>query len=185
MIVEINTEILVEKLLNPTEYVYLYCIYLEDYTTGNSIAVIDGKVQLDPAKLEKVGWIKLTGPNIEDVELREIGIELFEASEKAKELMWAEFKSRYPRKDGVRQLHDQQEKCKAKYISYLSKKGTHQIILSGLANEMEARQEALKRREFFPAPKTMSAWLNQKHWLTYLDKVESQPSNSTGNTEAI
>ncbi len=112
---------------------------------------------------------------IENNSLTDKGKSLFEND---KDDSWEEFKKLYPKKDGERRLIDKEEKCKEKFFTLLKGKGSKDEIIKGLKNEMKAREVAISKRQFFPPPKMMSTWLNNKCWMTYLDYTEEDPSEN-------
>lgn len=104
------------------------------------------------------------------------------------EIYWEEFKNTYPKLDGVRRLHDSPSKCKDKYLKVLRKDvKLHQEILKGLKAEIELRSVAEERSEFFPAPKLMSTYINNKSWEGYQDVDLNNPDNvkQTDNKKII
>lgn len=162
MKIEIEFETLVKNNLSPTEYSFLWMIYYNNYT------FVELLHDLDEQRLVSKGFIFIDGANT--YALRSSGLDLFEVSNP--EQKWAEFKSNYPIKQGDRRLHDQQEKCRQKYLTIIKKPGIHEKIIQGLNNELDARKRAGLKNSFFPEQKIMSSWLNQKHWLTYLEKIK-------------
>lgn|SRR3990167_1435093 len=163
MKLEIDFALLVHQDLTPSQYCYLWMIYHNDYTyvEYTSDADIPHLLENNYIFLEELTCLYV---------LRPAGIALFEVANPQQK--WQEFKANYPIKSGTRRLHDQQEKCKEKYLRLIKKPGTHEEIIKGLNNELEARRAAGMKNTFFPDWKTMSVWLNQKHWLTYLDKIQ-------------
>lgn len=167
--IELNLKRLEELGLSPDFYTFLYLYYKGEYTQAHDLCNMN-TTRL--SGLERLGYIKILMElegGFNKLQLRQKAYDLFELDNA--EAKWLAFKAAYPKKDGQRMLHDQGEKCKAKYLSYIRDIGVHEQILLGLDNEQNARIEAAKKREFMPAWKSMSAWLNQKMWITYLDYV--------------
>ena len=164
-IIDLNE--LYELKIEPQHYCWLYLQYLCLYKESWLISPITNS---DLIYLEVQNFIKIIGEGDEpEVSLRKNALELFEEFEGDRK--WNEFKSKYPTKVGNRRLHDNTEGCKTKYLS-LSKE--HNSIIKGLENELLARVNAAKKGEFFPDQKTMSSWLNRKHWETYLDYEDEE-----------
>ena len=95
---------------------------------------------------------------------------------------WMEFKETYPMKDGTRPLHNDQKRCREKYIKLIGKDNTlHDKIIEAVNAEIEARKQANFRREFRPAWKLMSTYINQEGWTMYenfeVEKVEESKSD--------
>lgn len=93
------------------------------------------------------------------------------APNKTFELMWSEFISLYPKKVGYRPLHTNKDKCKDKYRN-LIKYTSHEDILKGLQMEIDLREKAKIKKEFFPEWKLMPTYLNQKGWEAFLELNE-------------
>jgi hypothetical protein len=86
------------------------------------------------------------------------------------EMYWEQFKALYPKRDGPRRLHDSPTPCKTKYLKLLKKNvDTQDQIIIGINNETNLRKEAELAGDFFPAPKLMSTYINNKSWEGYLD----------------
>lgn len=160
MKLEIDFELLVQHNITPSQYAYMWMIHHNDYTyvEYTSDADIPDLLEQDYMFLES-----LTNMYV----LRSKGTALFEVANPVQK--WDAFKANFPIKSGTRRLHDQQDKCKEKYLRFVKKPGTHEQIMKGLSNEIEARKTAAMKNSFFPDWKTMSVWLNQRHWLTYLE----------------
>lgn len=175
MKIEIQSEVLIANQLSPNQYCYLYSKSI--FPNVSVVFSLDPDESLD---LEDKGFIKRVDSGIA---LREKAYQLFE--ETVDEKRWFEFKSRYPIKSGERRLHDNQEKCRNRYMTLIkSKPGLHERILKGLDNEYKARLAASNKRQFFPDWKMMSVWLNQKNWETYID-YEGGSNEVVDKTEAI
>ncbi len=160
MKIEIESEVLIANQISANQYCYLYC-----KTRFQSAPVVFCLNEGDFVYLESKGFIKHTENG---VALREKAYQLFEL--KDIEQLWNQFKSRYPIKQGERRLHDSQEKCKNKYLALIAgKPEMHVRVLKGLENEQLAREAAARKREFFPAWKMMSVYINSKNWETYID----------------
>lgn len=147
--------------LSPNEYVALYLIHT------NNLENFDLDISRTLLKLESKEIIDSDHNII--VKLPE---KLFGGADKVEDLesYWIEFKETYPKKDGVRRLHDSPSKCKAKYFKILKKDvKVHKDVIKGLKNENTLRENAEKRNEFFQAPKLMSTYLNNRSWEGYLE----------------
>lgn len=164
----LDFEVLNASYLTPSDYTFLYLFY--NRVSLEEAYKFCGTNTSDLTRLQTMGYIKVL-PELQSgynrLILRQKGIDLFEVSNLDQK--WLEFKASYPRKAGTRMLHDQQEKCKAKYLFIIRDIGIHEKIMTGLSNEQNARIRAAENKQFMPDWKTMSAWLHQKHWLTYLD----------------
>ena len=159
---QINLDVLRDANLSPSNYTLLYLKFCD--------AIERCYWKQDLRFLEKEGYIKIID---EGFALRQKAIDLFETRESKEEECWLEFKSAYPIKDGRRRLHDQQGKCREKYFKLIrNNPREHDLIMKGLLSELESRRQALLRRQFFPQQKSMSAWINQSHWLTYLEETD-------------
>jgi hypothetical protein len=93
------------------------------------------------------------------------------------EELWQEFIELYPKKVGIRRLHDKIDKNKQKYISYLKSGEKHSEILKGLKNEIKTREDAIFTGEFIPAWKNLSTYINNKSWVEYIDIEDSEEFN--------
>lgn len=189
MIVEINTDFLAEKLVNPTEYCYLYALFLKDFDAGSKVALLDGKVQLDPASLEKRGWIKIEGPTIQEVQLRQCAIDLFQTNS---DVRWAELCNTFPykvpnRTGGQRPLRSldpnskSNEKAKKRYLT-VSKNGRtdlHERIMQGLQAELAER----KKSNSMAFMQNIDTWLLNRTYEKY--EGTAPDITETGNTTAI
>ena len=198
MKIEIETSELEESRLFPSEYVFLLLINNKEYELIQKIYCAYGDKLLvylyDRIKeLAKNGWLFEGGyydkdkiesvVDLSKIVLRQKALDLFITDDV--ETKWFHFKSLYPIKDNERRLHDSQDKCKERFIKLvLNRPGTYKEIIKGLENELEGRRVAGIRRNFFPAMKLMSSWLNQKQWLTYLD-YENTTDFSEDKTESI
>jgi len=169
MNIAINIESLYEYGLSANEYIVLFLI------KNNKLN--DTKFNYDKAleKLKEKQYIDSNG----NLTIK-IPDELF-GDNKVEDLdiYWEQFKDMYPKKDGPRRLHDSPSPCKAKYLRLLKKDlKVHEKVLKGLQSEIDLRSIASKRDDFFPAPKLMSTYINNKSWEGYLDVEEEHPSNS-------
>jgi len=198
MKIEIETSELEESGLFPSEYVFLWLINNKEYELIQKIYCAYGdKISVylyDRIKeLAKNGWLFEGGyydkdeiesiVDLSKIVLRQKTLDLFITDDV--ETKWFHFKSIYPIKDNERRLHDSQDNCKERFIKLvLNKPGTYKEIIRGLENELEGRRVAGVRRNFFPAMKLMSSWINNKQWLTYLD-YESTTDFSEDKTESI
>lgn len=198
MKIEIETSELEESGLFPSEYVFLWLINNKNYSLIQKIyCAYEDKISVylyDRIKeLAKNGWLFEGGyydkdeiesiVDLSKIVLRQKTLDLFITDDV--ETKWFHFKSIYPIKDNERRLHDSQDNCKERFIKLvLNKPGTYKEIIRGLENELEGRRVAGVRRNFFPAMKLMSSWLNQKQWLTYLD-YENTTDFSEDKTESI
>jgi len=198
MKIEIETSELEESGLFPSEYVFLWLINNKNYSLIQKIyCAYEDKISVylyDRIKeLAKNGWLFEGGyydkdeiesiVDLSKIVLRQKTLDLFITDDV--ETKWFHFKSIYPIKDNERRLHDSQDNCKERFIKLvLNKPGTYKEIIRGLENELEGRRVAGVRRNFFPAMKLMSSWINNKQWLTYLD-YESTTDFSEDKTESI
>lgn len=175
MKIEVSSDILKSSDITANQYCYLYEKIL--FSGCSTIFTLNESEIND---LEIKGFIKTT--NYEIVP-REKAHKIFELNNKEK--IWYEFKSNYPIKQGSRRLHDNQEKCKKKYLELVKNNPElHKQILKGLENEQLARNHAENLNQFFPSWKMMSVWLNQKNWEVYLDYKEEY-NNTEDKTEGI
>lgn len=197
MKIEIETSELEESRLFPSEYVFLLLINNKDYDLIQKIYCAYGdklSVYLyDRIKeLAKNGWLFEGGyydkdkiesvVDLSKIVLRQKALDLFITDDV--ETKWFHFKSLYPIKDNERRLHDSQDKCKERFIKLvLNRPGTYKEIIRGLENELEGRRVAGIRRNFFPAMKLMSSWINSKGWLTYLHSDTAEEEQETGTNE--
>lgn len=164
----IDFEVLEATYLTPSQYTFLYLMHKGD--NPQEIQNLCGINTGDLDKLQAMGYIKIlpeSQSGYNRIILRQKGIDLFEVSNP--EQKWLEFKASYPRKAGGRMLHDQQERCKTKYLALIKNIGMHEKIMTGLKNEQIARIKAAENKQFMPEWKAMSAWLHQKHWEPYLE----------------
>jgi hypothetical protein len=181
MIVEIDTEFIVSHNLSPNEFCYLHALFAKDYLAGESVAVLNGKVNVDPHKLEKEGWVKLCGVTIQEVELRQKAIDLFLVDT---DKLWMEFCNTFPYKtvDGrvLRTLDPMKSSNEAAKKLYLkaTKNGKpliHKIIMQGLDNELAARRANNSLRYI----NNLETWLRNKMWEKYL--TEDSTSKDTNH----
>jgi hypothetical protein len=156
MKITIDLEILKTFNLTANEYVYLYLLV----NNSNLINTMDFSSVI--TRLQQK-YVIIDG----SINYDKIPIEL-QISHNYN--FWEDFKSKYPKTDGSRRLHDQQENCKKKYLSLIRNLNQHKEVINGLENEILLRKQAESYREFFPAWKLMSTYINQKHWLTYQER---------------
>lgn len=157
------------------EYLSLYDLYYHTSLIGvpSCLPYLDSLQGKGFVKQAEQGW-----------ELRNKAIELFETRDI--DAAWFEFKSVYPIKVGLRRLHDQQDKCKYKYqLIIKNKPELHDNIIKSLSKEMELRRQAGMARKFFPEPKIMSAYINQRAWETYFDTESDEAGTLKGNTSKV
>ncbi len=160
MKIEIESEVLIANQISANQYCYLYM-----KTMYSHVPVIFTLDEYEHGDLESKGFIKITDVGST---LREKAYLLFEINNGEK--CWLEFKLAYPIKSGERRLHDNQEKCKKKYLEIVRNKPfLHLEILRGVSGEQSARVNASRKREFFPDWKLMSSYLNSKQWDLYKD----------------
>lgn len=156
--------------------------YLKQYLKKNKYKInfknilinfkINGLVTYDSSyidDLDKVILLK-SKDDILKIKFEEL-IEFEPSKSKTFDLMWAEFTSLYPKKAGIRPLHTNKDKCKDKY-RMLIKQYNHEDILKGLQTEINMREKAKIRKEFFPEWKLMPTYLNQKGWEAFLELNE-------------
>jgi hypothetical protein len=183
-LIQINLEVLIYAKLTSDEYILLKLLYDKDY---NYILMLHEQTLLESLllRLERKGYIKWSSRVVNNegdltkITLRVAAIDLFEISNQKLENCWSTFKSIYPVKQGDRRLHDQQDNCKKKFLNLIKDdlEVFHDII-KGLNNELALRKKAELKRQFFPAMKTMSAWINQKNYLTYLDDIIDEDTSN-------
>lgn len=88
------------------------------------------------------------------------------------DVKWEEFLSLYPKKSGERPLHNMKSVCKEKYFRYLQQGILHEDIIKGLNAEINLRQRAKQKRQFFPEWKLLSTYINQKGWEQFVELYE-------------
>lgn len=168
MELKLNLDIISSYGLSPNEYIVLYLIH------NNQLNTVGFKVDKVIEKLKSKGIIDNQKRIITDLPNDLFG----DNKPQETEVYWLEFQSLYPKKDGVRRLHDSPSKCKEKYHRLLRRDiEVHTKVLKGLKNEKSLREKAELRGEFFQAPKLMSTYINQKAWEGYQDDIESETSN--------
>lgn len=98
---------------------------------------------------------------------------------KKKELvdMWNELKEAYPTRIGERRLHTKPRDAKVKYIKYLKNGLNHEEVLKALKREKYERKKAELKKEFYPAWKGLSTYVNQKAWETFQTDLENEELN--------
>ncbi len=161
MNLNINLETMYEYGLTPSEYIVLFLI------KNNKLDAVKFDIE---KPLQRLIDKKFIG---QDNQLSiKIPHELFgENKVEDLESHWIQFKSEYPKKDGPRRLHDSPTPCKVKYLKLLKKDATvHNLVLKGIRTEVSLRDTAERRGDFFPAPKLMSTYINNKSWEGYLDE---------------
>lgn len=148
--------------LNISQYIWMYLQYEEKFIDCASLTSL---TEDDFNLLQMNSWL-------DDNNL---------LTEKAKKLfkndvdtLWKEFKTLYPKKSGERRLIDKEDKCKQKFETLIKEKGVKEEIIQGLKNEIQAREAAKQKRQFFPEPKMLATWLNNKCWKTYLDYTKEE-----------
>lgn len=154
--------------------------YLKEYITKNKYKInfnnilinlkINGYITFDkPSNLDNI-IILIPKDNLIKFNFDNL-IDISPAPNKTFELMWSEFISLYPKKAGHRPLHTNKDKCKDKYRN-LIKYTSHEDILKGLQMEIDLREKARIKKEFFPEWKLMPTYLNQKGWEAFLELNE-------------
>jgi len=186
MFIEINIDYLSTIGLNPTEFCYLYALFEKNFSAGEKIAILKGKVQLDPAQLEADGWIKIQGPTIQEVELREKSIKLFADSRK---LNWMEFCNSFPFKTPrgrVLRTSDPLAKSneKAQKLYLLATKNgradLHHDVMKGLNAELEAR----KKNNGLEYINNIETWLRNRNWEKYTG-IDSSDLSAESRVKAV
>lgn len=174
MEIKVNIKNLIDEALTANEYIHMYLVsqgrcsdaWICAPLLNNELRGLShtGYIRLSPFDTVE-GWDNL--PAEPKIQLQDKALALFK--EPVSEFRWKEFKDAYPIKSGERRLHDSLEKNKSKFQNLVSVSGVFEDMMRGLENEKLARIMAHKKGTFMPEWKAMSAWLNQKNWLTYLD----------------
>lgn len=168
MKLNLDIQLCISLNLTANQYTWLYLQFIGDTEKTNLVSPVS---LIEQKHLESLGYIKiLDSPYGNLFALKQKANDLFE--ERDVDTKWLEFKALYPIKSGDRRLHDQVDKCKNKYVSYIIKTGVHEEIMLGLNNEYKARRNAAKKGAFFAEWKMMSSYLNQKAWMLYVDYEE-------------
>lgn len=185
----IDEEILYKLDITPSQYALAYAIYRRDRKLYEYIRVkLSSKAFT--ANLEALVSARLIhdgspeGEQVfEDMSIRHGFIESLEIPE---DQAWNEFVLTYPRKEGTRPLHNNREDCKKKYMKLVSNNPVlHRDILRAVENEVVDRKMASYRREFRPAWKLMSTYINQRGWEMYLDKDNNKEESEDTNGSRI
>lgn len=162
----ISLETLQKASLTPNEYIFLHCLY-------NNIPL--PKYPIDLIKLQDLKYIKMANGKIwpRHYNLKKLfNTKGQKITDKTMGDEWERLLELYPKKSHGRALHNKSV-ARPKFIRVL-KEHSIEDILTGLKNENKARETAKMRGDFFPDPKALSVWLNQKTFLDYLD-VEEEP----------
>lgn len=157
--------------LSPTSYVLLFLLHNSEDT--HDIPSTD----YDYNMLVERGYVN------SDLSLTDIAKSLFKGKQDYEE-MWQEFIKLYPRKIGNRVLHNNKEVCRKKFITYLKQGEDYNSIIQGLQNELDIRHKALFTREFIPAWKNLSTYINNKSWNEYAEESK-EDSSITDNDKNI
>jgi hypothetical protein len=93
------------------------------------------------------------------------------------EALFEELLETYPKKEGLRRLHNSKDKCKRKYISYLNKGLDHTEVIKGIQKEKEVRHHAALTGQWLPGWKMLSTYINNKGWEEYLEEPHNEEND--------
>jgi hypothetical protein len=166
------------------EFFILYLLYedreyLKDYLQKNKFKInfkhvlitfkINNLVDYESSFIDDLDKIKMI-KNIDDI--FKIDFNSFFNHHVVKtsdfESLWTEFIDLYPKKTGLRPLHNNKEKCKDKY-KFILRNTKHSDIIKGLNTEIELRNKAKIKKEFFPEWKLLTTYISQKGWEQFLE----------------
>lgn len=180
MTIDISTEVLKSLEISPSEYVYLYLIYLQEY---DELEKLNLHQNISEDNLQTKGLIKLGAEGIRSHVVR-YGFQNLQ--ETSFDQMWSDLLSHFPikvstRGNGVRVLRSKDpeaqsnQKAKNRYQKLVGKNLTKHIeVIKGLQKELDIRRQG-NQMEFM---QNLDTWINQHTWEKYasLDGGEQEPS---------
>jgi hypothetical protein len=180
MQIDISTEVLKKLCVTPTEYVYLYLVFLQEYEELESL-----NLNVSVEDLQTKGLIKIGAEGIKSHVVR-YGFQ--HVQETSFDQMWFELLSHFPLKvstrgGGIRVLRakdpevQSNQKAKSRYQKYVGKSlAKHTEVIKGLQNELDIRRKS-NQMEFM---QNLDTWLNQHTWEKYIsiDAGEHEQSQS-------
>lgn len=172
-VINIDIKVLIDNHLSPNRFIICYLLYYRRYSELSRLSIDSSDLEW----LESYGFIKYTGnlpkidlTDLDNITVRMSFIKLIEVQDEDRK--WIEFKLAYPRKDGSRPLHNDEETCKLKYLKIIrAEPELHNTVLKAIENETKDRYNANLNKEFRPAWKLMSTYINQKGWCMYLGDI--------------
>ena len=165
MTINIDIDKLFEYGLTPNEYITLFLV------KNNKLNEINFNVEKPIQNLKSKGLIDSNGEITKKIPKELFGENKIEDLEP----YWLQLKNTYPKKDGPRRLHDSPSTCEKKYIRIIKKNpNIHKQVMEGLQEEIKLRTQSEMRGEFFPAPKLMSTYINNKSWEGYLNNDDKE-----------
>jgi hypothetical protein len=159
MVIEIDTELLIQLNLTPTEFVFLTGLHKKA-----NLKIPIGKGQIE--KMEGLGYIKQTGETLHTIVLRQKFIDLVEGDF---DQMFNELLTAYPMKVGnpqnMRVLHamdarsKSNQKAREKYKKIVDgRPHVHKKIMECLDNQLKHQRSNLQYMQL------LDVWINNATW---------------------
>lgn len=172
MVINIDTEVLVNYKFTTSEYIFLLLLFKEKSDLCWKICD-----DIDTHRLEEEGWMKKSGIELEDWTVRRKFINLINGD---KDIMWYEFCSRMPFKvpngfGGNRILRAKDpdagtnNKCRELYLSIVkSDPELHKKILKCINYQLKEMRNTLKYLQ------NSETWIRQRTWEKYQHLINEE-----------